>query len=81
MKKIMETENVSSNEKICYLGKGSFGIVRYQKMGGSVPFVIRKRIQYENFEEIPQWRKILDLCIPKEKRNPPPTESAVSENP
>jgi len=59
IKKISETEPIAQHEKICYLGKGSFGIVRFQRPGGSVPFVIRKRIQFEVFEETPQWRKEL----------------------
>jgi len=61
MRQIERAEGgLASNEKICYLGKGSFGILRFQKMGGNIPFIIRKRIQYENFEETPEWRKNLD---------------------
>ena len=68
MKGIEQAEAISQNEKICYLGKGSFGIVRFQKIGGSIPFVIRKRIQYEDLEETPPWRKQLDRFSPKEPR-------------
>ena len=70
MKKIGETEGINPNEKICYLGKGSFGIVRFQKMGGTIPFIIRKRIQYEDLEETPDWRKKLDKIASKEKPKP-----------
>ncbi|RPJ08211.1 MAG: hypothetical protein EHM28_04895 [Spirochaetaceae bacterium] len=59
LKRLSETESIAQHEKICYLGKGSFGIVRFQRPGGSVPFVIRKRIQFEVFEDTPQWRKEL----------------------
>ncbi|HEQ72313.1 MAG TPA: hypothetical protein ENN69_07480 [Spirochaetia bacterium] len=67
MKKILETENVSSNERLCYLGKGSFGIVRFQKASGHAPFVIRKRIQYEELEETPEWRKQLERVSRREQ--------------
>ncbi|MBN1524488.1 MAG: hypothetical protein JW904_08400 [Spirochaetales bacterium] len=60
IKNISETETISSHERVCYLGKGSFGIVRFQRMGGIIPFVIRKRIQYEEFEDTPEWRKELN---------------------
>jgi hypothetical protein len=73
MKKIEETEGgLGANEKICYLGKGSFGILRFQKMGGNIPFIIRKRIQYENIDETPEWRKNLDRYNPKPKLTTPP---------
>jgi hypothetical protein len=70
MKTIEQTEGINPNEKICYLGKGSFGIVRFQKMGGTIPFIIRKRIQYENLEETPEWRKNLDKLVSREKPKP-----------
>jgi hypothetical protein len=60
MKNIEAQEGLASNERICYLGKGSFGILRFQKNGGTIPFIIRKRIQYENIETAPEWRKSLD---------------------
>jgi len=61
LKKIEKSEELAPNEKICYLGKGSFGIVRMQKLAlGGVPFIIRKRIQFENLDDIPEWRKRLD---------------------
>jgi hypothetical protein len=68
MKKIEEAEGgLAANEKICYLGKGSFGILRFQKIGGNIPFIIRKRIQYENVGETPEWRKKLDRYTPRSK--------------
>ncbi|MBN2354356.1 MAG: hypothetical protein JXD23_17430 [Spirochaetales bacterium] len=70
MKQIERAEGgLGANEKMCYLGKGSFGILRFQKMGGNIPFIIRKRIQYENFDETPEWRKKLDRYS---ARNRPP---------
>jgi len=48
---------VQQHEKICYLGKGSFGIVQFREHSGSPSFFIRKRIQYEETETVPEWRQ------------------------
>jgi hypothetical protein len=48
---------VQQHEKICYLGKGSFGIVQFREHSGRPSFFIRKRIQYEDPEPVPQWRQ------------------------
>jgi hypothetical protein len=57
--KILREENsLSESEKICYLGKGSFGIVQFRSNGSPLRFLIRKRIQYEDLDMIPDWRKI-----------------------
>jgi hypothetical protein len=48
---------VQQNEKICYLGKGSFGIVQFRQNSGPMRFLIRKRIQYEDTEQVPEWRQ------------------------
>lgn len=61
LKQLAQTESLAANEKICYLGKGSFGIVRYQKMSSSFPFIIRKRIQYEMPDEVQPWRKSIKV--------------------
>lgn len=82
MRKIGQNEDVSQNEKICYLGKGSFGIIRMQKAGGSVPFIIRKRIQYETMDTVPLWRKELDKVARREhkpKGTPPEKQTASGD--
>jgi hypothetical protein len=56
--KALRTDNaVAQHEKICYLGKGSFGIVQFRQHSGRSSFFIRKRIQYEDTEPIPGWRQ------------------------
>ncbi len=50
-------ESLGNHEKICYLGNGSFGIVRQKPGNGKRNFFIRKRIQYENNELDLEWRK------------------------
>jgi ribosomal protein L32 len=55
VRKIAEHEELQQREKIVYLGKGSFGIIQYNK--GKSGFVVRKRIQYEEIDKGPDWRK------------------------
>lgn len=46
---IAKDENLSENEEICYLGKGSFGILNFRNYSSNhTRFLIRKRIQYDN---------------------------------
>ena len=58
LKILREEHSLSENEKICYLGKGSFGVVQFRSNGSPMRFLIRKRIQYEELEAVPEWRKI-----------------------
>ncbi len=51
---LREERKPSQNERICYLGKGSFGVVEMRSGGRPMPFFIRERIQYEQAE--PDWR-------------------------
>ena len=56
--KVLRSDNaVQQQEKICYLGKGSFGIVQLRENSGRSSFLIRKRIQYEETEPVPEWRQ------------------------
>lgn len=55
---LREENSLAENEKICYLGNGSFGIVQFRSPAGSpVRFFVRKRIQYEKTDPAPEWRK------------------------
>ena len=57
--RLLREENpLAENEKICYLGKGSFGIVQFRGNATPMRFLIRKRIQYEELDATPDWRKI-----------------------
>jgi hypothetical protein len=58
LKLLAEQHTLSENEKICYLGKGSFGIVQFRASASPMRFLIRQRIQYEDLEAVPDWRKI-----------------------
>ena len=57
LKTLRSVHDVQQNEKICYLGKGSFGIVQFRQNSGPMRFLIRKRIEYEDTEPVPEWRQ------------------------
>ena len=63
IKKITAEEDVKNKEKVVYLGKGEFGIIRYKNDGNK--FEILKRIAFENPELAPEWRKNLSKNIRK----------------
>jgi hypothetical protein len=56
LKKLSAEEELRNREKICYLGGGEFGIVRFPSSDAR-KFTIRKRIKLESKEHAPEWRK------------------------
>lgn len=54
--RLQQENELMEKERICYLGNGSFGIVK-QVEGNTQKFFIRKRIQFEEPETHPEWRK------------------------
>lgn len=54
---LREDNELENSEKICYLGKGTFGIVQFRQNSGPLRFLIRKRIQYEQTDGFPDWRR------------------------
>jgi len=54
---IRKSEELLLNERICYLGKGAFGIVVRKDPANPVKFSIKKKIQYEEINITPEWRK------------------------
>lgn len=56
IKDIAVSEVLHYRERIVYLGKGEFGIVKFRG-GNSKKFVIRKKIPYEQVEGDIPWRK------------------------
>jgi hypothetical protein len=61
MREIRDSNEVAPQEKVCYLGGGSFGIIELRPPGGPSRFVIRKRIQYEEKETPQDWKKVLQV--------------------
>jgi hypothetical protein len=61
MRELRDANEVAPQERICYLGGGSFGILEFHPPGGPIKFVIRKRIQYEEKELPQEWKKTLQV--------------------
>jgi hypothetical protein len=57
LKEIQQTEQLEANEKLCYLGRGSFGILSFRNASSPIRFLIRKRIQYEDRDQSIEWNK------------------------
>jgi hypothetical protein len=64
IKDLESKEELEKDEKVCYLGKGSFGIIREIRNGGS-NFFVRKRIQFENENITAGWRKDISADLKK----------------
>lgn len=56
VKKLARDEELRGKDKICYLGSGEFGVVRFPSADPS-KFSIQKRIKFELKEHLPEWRK------------------------
>ena len=61
VRELRESNEVAPQEKICYLGGGTFGILEFQPSSGSPRFVIKKRIPYEEKETPQEWKKPLQV--------------------
>lgn len=55
LKVLNENENLSNGESLTYIGKGVFAVI--QKTSESPGFKIVRKIELENIDEIPDWRK------------------------
>jgi len=61
VRELRESNEVAPEEKICYLGGGTFGILEFRPSSGSPRFVIKKRIPYEEKETPQEWKKPLQV--------------------
>ncbi|MCP5515258.1 MAG: hypothetical protein H7A26_07325 [Spirochaetales bacterium] len=59
VKKLAETEKLEDGQQIVYLGGGNFGVVKFDPRSQKNEFKIIKKIEYEDREIIPAWRKEL----------------------
>ena len=70
LRQLAESEELGEGERLAYLGAGSFGVIqlrrrqrgrtrRRQPSGSSGPLLVRKRIEYEEPEPVPEWRQSL----------------------
>jgi len=79
VKRLEEQEAPEEGERICYLGKGSFGLITEEKEKGKTTLVVKKRIQYEDTHEDYQWRKELSPGISRDyKPEPEPLSNLYS---
>jgi hypothetical protein len=58
LKELKDSNEVLPQEKICYLGAGTFGILQFRAQG-AVKFTIRKKIPYEEKDSPHEWKKPL----------------------
>jgi hypothetical protein len=58
LKEIKESLELAPQDRLCYLGGGTFGVLQF-KSSGSGKFTIKKKIPYED-KAVPQdWKKVL----------------------
>lgn len=58
LKELRESNELLPQEKICYLGGGSFGVLQFKNPNqGSGKFTVNKKIQYEPKDLSQDWKK------------------------
>ena len=65
LKQLEEQERLAENERIVYVGKGSFGVL-VENTSSKPRYNIRKRIQVEDEYEKYEWRKELSPGISRD---------------
>ena len=68
IKKLSEEETLKPKERICYLGNGAFGIVKFKNPSDQRQFEIRKRIQIEEEKKDISWRKAVSRRLSTNRR-------------
>lgn len=62
IERVGAAESLGPNEKLVYMGSGSFGVVEF-KDKNETAFVVKRRVQWEKEGEKQDWRKILSARI------------------
>lgn len=74
---LSQREQLEEDERIAYIGKGTFGIIKMQRgSNGRQELVVRKRITYEEGHDKQDWRREL---APGISRDYPPEPRPLSE--
>jgi hypothetical protein len=55
--RITATETLESNDSVCYIGGGRFGILHYNNPPDTRDFVIKKILEWEQKETNTKWRR------------------------
>jgi hypothetical protein len=61
LNEVRSANQLGPQERICYLGSGAFGVVTFRTEGNLGSYVIKRRIQYEDREHLPEWKKQLQV--------------------
>ena len=72
LRQLSAAEELGEGERLAYLGAGSFGVIQLRRRprtrargrrssGSPSPLFVRKRIEYEDPEPVPEWRESLAL--------------------
>ncbi len=61
MRELRDSNELLPQERICYLGGGTFGIIELRPGPGK--FVIKRRIPYEEKEAVQEWKKPLLILL------------------
>lgn len=67
LNKVKESEKLSENEKISYIGQGRFAVLYYENMRDQRTFSIKKIIEWEDREQQSEWREELSGLYSKIK--------------
>ena len=57
LERISAMENLETNDSICYIGGGRFGILHYNNPPDTRDFVIKKVLEWEIKETNTEWRR------------------------
>jgi hypothetical protein len=55
--RITENETLETNDCVCYIGNGRFGIVHYNNPPNHKDFSIKKIFEWENKDGVNDWRR------------------------
>jgi hypothetical protein len=57
LSRIAEMENLDTNDNVCYIGGGRFGIIHYNNLPDTRDFFIKKILEWENKDINNEWRR------------------------
>ena len=63
LERVVASESIAADEKLVYLGSGSFGVVEFKDNKSESAFSVKRRIQWEKEGEKKDWRKVISSRI------------------
>lgn len=72
LQRLTNAEPLGEGERIAYIGKGTFAVIKTERVEGRNQLVVRKRIQYEDSHDRHNWRRELAPGISRDY-TPQPT--------